>query len=202
MKAKDALRTLATDARQGIVGGSAFALVGVAVLALLGVIGGTVSAWTLGALAVILTVPAAIVISAQGRKLDQRAGELREAHRQAAESRKAETCYRQQLDLQARGRTALSPPAQAFTRRIMSLRNSVAEGGEFTSDLGKELLRGIVSEMRETIGSSPAFDTLAREADRLTLRSADAITELDQLEAIATEWGLAEVLSAPVETPN
>ena len=195
MTPKNALRALAADARQGVVGGAAYALAAILVLALLGVIGGTVPVWTLGALAVLLVVPAAIVLAAQARRLDQRAGELREARRQAAEARTAEAYYRQQLDLQAQGRTLLSPPAQAFVRRIMALRNDVSgDGRTWASDFQLELLRGIVSDMRDAIGSTRALSTLECFGLASTLASVDVIAALNQLEAIASDWGMAEAL--------
>jgi hypothetical protein len=192
--------TLVGDARQGIVGGGAFLVVAALVLALLANSGGKVPVWTLG-LPLLLLVPAVAIISALRRKLVGLAGELREARRQAGESRKAEVQFRQQLDMAAIRNGPLDALTTGFLRRIQSLRDSVADpdpSARYATDAEVSMMQSLIQDVRETIGTSRALltaeilwtgdDYEGHTPDnlRLTLGQLDALVEtfgLEQAEA-------------------
>jgi hypothetical protein len=188
--------TLVGDARQGIVGGGAFVVVGALVVALLAAGGGKVPAWTLG-LPLLLFVPAVVVISALRCKLDGLAGELREARRGARESRKAEVQFRQQLDMAAIRDGPLDATTTGFMRRIQSLRDSVADPdppGRYATDAEVSMMQSLIHDVRGTIGTSRALltaeilwtgdDYEGHTPDnlRLTLGQLDALVETFGLE--------------------
>jgi hypothetical protein len=187
---------LVADARQGIVGGLAFMAVVALGVALLGVIGGTVPVWTLG-LPFLLLLPAAAVISRLQRKIHGLAGELREARRQATESRKAEVYYRQQLDLAAIRDGPLDATAKGFLRRIQSLRDSLPgpdHGRSMANGAEIAMVQSLINDMRETIGSSRALYTAETiwRSDYEEQTPENLRLTLSQLEALVEEFGLKQ----------
>jgi hypothetical protein len=165
-------------------------------LALLGSVGGTVPTWTL-AVPLLLIVPLVALINGRQRKQLVLVGELREARRQATESRKAEVQFRQQLDLAAMRDGPLDPTAQGFLRRIVALRESLPTDESFRSMAnGAEItmIRGLIDDMREDVGRSRALldaeNIWAAVSDEHTLDNLRLT--LNQLHALAEEFGLRQ----------
>ena len=189
------MRQLLADARQGVVGSLAYAALIAVALVLIGVVGGDVPVWTVGAAILVVLVPAAAIVAGLVRRLDRTDGELKEAQRALVEAREAEADYRQQLDSAGRGDAPVPALARGFVSRINAMRDAIqaidTTYRSMASDAEVTMVLGLIHDMSETIGYTRVLIDLenvwtnterGKSLDNLTLT-------LNQLEAAALEYG-------------
>ncbi len=119
------VRTLLSDARQGIVGGLVW--LGLTALAalLLGVVGGSVPVWSLGVVVVMAGVIVVALVASYERRMAELRGRLSAADESAAKLSAEAKDTARQLQEATRGETQMTAEAQGLVKRINALQTDL-----------------------------------------------------------------------------
>lgn len=187
--------TLLADARQGIIGGLAYLIVGALAVLLFSVLGGEVPTWTLGGMALAGTIVLFVTVSIYERRIAGLEGEVTGQSGVAAGLQSALDSARAQLLAATQGEVPLSPQAQGLIRRVRALREDVETARSrpysFVASATQErAYLALVDTFDEIFGPSTTTRH-AREAVSDETQLDDLLTMLGQLETFAMSVGAA-----------
>jgi hypothetical protein len=192
-RVKNAAKRLWADARQGVVGGIAFAVAAAGSTLALQLLGeGDVPPWVLGAVILTVGLLASIAVGALLRRNDQLSGQLDEARQQRDQAQQTIS----ELQRQTAGPTDADLPAareaRELVRRIRALRTNLDRTG-YNQTTGAETanLTAIIRDLEALVGH---HNSAVQEAHKHWISGTSehyrdsAQVTLDQLEAVASEY--------------